>query len=72
MAVKHDVQGERRRTWDDAVASSSEEPIPGGWDLQGPRTVLWFMQHARDNGNSAFHAHENWVRLSKAPSGDRS
>eukprot|EP00959_Pyramimonas_sp_CCMP1952_P448680 9395279-Pyramimonas_sp.AAC.1 len=32
----------------------------GGWDLQGPRTLC------------AFYAHENWVRLSKVPAGDRS
>eukprot|EP00959_Pyramimonas_sp_CCMP1952_P264191 5524611-Pyramimonas_sp.AAC.1 len=72
MAAEHDVQGEHRRTWDDTVANSSEEPTPGGWGAQGPRTVRWLMKQVRDNGNRSFHAHEIWVRLAQVPSDGRS
>ena len=72
LPVTFDAQGERRRTWESALAQYSEPPLPGGFPVQGPRTTLWTLKHIRDHGGSALNAHESWARASKVPSGDRS
>ena len=71
LPVLFDAQGLRSRPFAEAVSLMTEDSLPGGFDLQGPRTALPLLKSMVGLGGSPEASHLEWVRNSKVPDGDR-
>ena len=72
LPVNFDAQGARKRTFADSVALMSEDVLPGGWPVQGPRSSLNTLKGVVKIGGSLVIEHDQWVRTAKVPDSDRS
>lgn len=73
LPVKFDLQGVRRRDFNDAVASMVDGvPQGGGLQLDGPTTSLNILKGLRDQNLTPTTFHEYWLRTAEIPPGDRS
>jgi len=71
MPVKFDAQGERYRVFQEAVSMTFADELPGGFGLEGPRTLLPLLKSFVQQGGSPELSHMEWKRNSAVPSGDR-
>jgi len=71
LPVKFDGQGERHRVFQEAVSLMSAGELPGGFGLEGPRTLLPLLKSFVQQGGSPELSHMEWKRNSAVPSGDR-
>mmetsp|Transcript_116249 Transcript_116249/g.369925 ORF Transcript_116249/g.369925 Transcript_116249/m.369925 type:complete len:436 (-) Transcript_116249:89-1396(-) len=71
LPVKFDAQGERYRVFQEAVSMMSADELPGGFGLEGPRTLLPLLKSFVQQGGSPELSHMEWKRNSAVPSGDR-
>jgi hypothetical protein len=72
LPVKYDAQGDRKRTFAEAVTLMSQDDLPGGWPIAGPRSTMGTLKAIMDSGGSPEAEHDLWVRTARIPDGDRS
>jgi hypothetical protein len=72
LAVKYDNQGDRHRTFAEAVTLISEDALPGSWPVVGPRATFGTLKAIVDAGDTPEFEHDAWVRTATIPDADRS
>ncbi len=62
----------RKRPFIEAVGLMTEDEIPGGLPLVGPRATVGTLKAIVDKGGSPEVERDAWVRTARVPDGDRS
>jgi len=69
--VKFDAHGERVRLFAESVSYMTQDELPGGFPLEGPRTCLQVLKGMVRVGGSPEMSNLEWRRTSRIPDGDR-
>jgi len=71
LPIKFDAHGDRYRVFQETVSMMTADELPGGFGLEGPRTLLPLLKSSVQQGGSPELSHMEWKRNYAVPSGDR-
>ena len=70
LAVQYDEQGERFRSWKEAVAKMHES-FYEDWPVEGPRTMLWMAKNIERTGGSPMQWYHKYLAENRIAASDR-
>ncbi|CAK0814691.1 unnamed protein product, partial [Prorocentrum cordatum] len=70
LSVQYDEQGERFRSWKEAVAKMHES-FYEDWPVEGPRTMLWMAKNIERTGGSPMQWYHKYLVENRIAASDR-